>query len=138
MQRVIICAGPGSSRIESANQMRSRMPNIDVLLCSTAADIEQQLHQYEGRTSIMAMLQFFLGQHPGGSSGAQNWHSGFMDALERELASRKLRTKPDINTNINAATGSVFFVCAWSSEVEPADVVKCALAIETGFAQKPW
>jgi hypothetical protein len=113
------------------------MPNVDVLSCSTAADIEQQLRQYEG-SSIMAMLQFYLGEHPGGSTGVQRWHSGFMDALDVELASRKLLTKPDIKTKVNQDTGSVFFICPWSSEVQPADVVKCALAIEASFSQKGW
>jgi hypothetical protein len=138
MQKVIICAGPGSSRIECAEELRYSMPQVDVLLCSTAADIEQQLCKKVLPTFPMVMLQFYLGQHPGGSRGAQDWHSGFMDALDVELASRNLLRKPNIKTKVNQDTGSVFFICSWRFGVQPADVVKCALAFEASFARKGW
>jgi hypothetical protein len=63
-----------------------------------------------------------------------------MDALDAELYSNGPRTKPEIKTNINKDTGSVFLVCPWnpSSVVEPADVVKFACAIEEAFRQEEW
>jgi hypothetical protein len=139
MQKVIICAGPGGSRTESAGEMKSKMPSVDVLDCPSSTDIKQKLRNYEGRTSIIVMLQYYFGQHPRGSRGAQDWHPTFMDAFEMEFKSRNIRTSPaDIKTNVNADTGSIFLVCPWSSEVEPADVVSFVQAIEVSFARKGW
>jgi len=136
MQKVIICAGPGSSKHEAARSI-GRQTGVDVLTCTDSADIQRNLVRYSGKPATF-MLQYYMGNHPSGSRGAVAWHPGFMDALDDELDRSALTSSPNIKTEVNQDTGSVFLVCPWSGEVDPDDVVRFARAVEASLTRSTW
>ncbi len=139
MQAVIICAGPDDDRTSCAKSIRKTFPG-DVLTCSTASDVRQQLRRYENQTGITVMLQYYLGRHQMGSKAAQAWHPQFMDALEAECKAKGLRSTPEIKTNVNKDSGDVFLICAWdrTKPVQPSVVADVTLALESSFARVGW
>lgn len=134
-RRVIICAGPSRAKTQVAEECRRSFRDVDILVCSNATDIEQQLCRYQ---KISPMLQYFFGEHPTGSMAAQAWSPRFMKALAAQRGT--LEHKPNVTMKINKDTGGVFLVCAWdpSTQVRPADVLTFTMAVETAFAQAGW